>query len=104
MLLECDFWEQDTHLSEQADGDTSAEELAHVLGGELAEDVEDMLLYVDSLGLGVFGAVGDGGGGKVGVVDGVVDRDRDFEVSTVVDYGSGDTCPHGLVREGAADG
>ena len=94
---------QNAHLAEQADGDTSAKELAHVLGGELAEDVEDMLLDLGGLSLGIVGTVGNSSGGEVGVVYGVVDGDRDFEGSAVVDHSSCDTCPHGLVR-GIGDG
>ena len=96
MLLGCDFWEQDTHLSEQADGDTGAEELAHVLGGELAEEVEDVLFDGGSLCLGVIGTVGDDGGAKVGVVDRVVDGDRELVAGVVVDHGARDTSPHRL--------
>ena len=69
-----------------------------MLGRELAEDIKDMLLDVGCLLLGIIGVVRDDRGRKVGVVDGVVDGDRDFEGGAVVDHSSCDTCPHGLVR------
>lgn len=50
-----------THLSEEGYGDACAEELAHVLPGELAEEVKDVLLDRDALLFGIGGIVGDGG-------------------------------------------
>jgi len=45
------------HLGQKGHGDTSAEEFAEMLGGELAKGVDDMRL--DSVG-GQFGVIGVG--------------------------------------------
>lgn len=67
-----------------------------MLGRELAEDIEDVLLDCRSLSLGVVGIVGDGGRGEVGVVDGVVDGNGELVAGVVVDHGACNTSPHGL--------
>lgn len=92
-----------THLPKQANGDTSTEELAHVLGGELAKDIEGMFFDGGGLLVGILGVVRNDGGGKVGVVDRVVDGDRDFKAGVVVDHCAGYARPHRL-RIGIADG
>ena len=55
-----------------------------------------MLLDVGCLLLGIIGVVRDNRGGKVGVVDGVVDGDRNLKAAVVVDHGAGYTRPHRL--------
>ena len=67
-----------------------------MLGRELAEDLDGMFLDGSSLLFGVLGIVGDNGGREVGVVDRVVDRDRDFKAGVVVDHCAGYARPHRL--------
>ena len=85
-----------TDLLKQAEGNTGTEELAHVLGGELAEALEDVLFNLRGLSLGIACGVGDHRGRKVGVVDGVMDGDRELVASVVVDHSTCDTGPHRL--------
>ena len=67
-----------------------------MFGGELAEDIEGMFFDSSSLLVGIFGVVRDDGRREVGVVDGVVDGDRDFKAGVVVDHCAGYTRPHRL--------
>lgn len=85
-----------THLFEEDERDASSEELAEVLCGERAKTLEDVLLDSGALCLRVVGIVRDNDGREVSVIDGIVNGDRDFETSLIIDYSSCDTCPHRL--------
>ena len=91
------MWRIITHLLEQAEGDTSTEELAQVLLGELAQSVENVLLDLLGLRVGLGRVIGNRAGREVGVVDRIVDRDGDLKAGVVVDHGAGNTGPHGLM-------
>ncbi len=92
-----------TNLSEKTERNASSKELAKVLRGERAKSLEDVLLDSGTLSLRVVEVIGDDGGGEISIVNGIVNGDRDLEASLIIDYSTGDTCPHrldigGLVR------
>ncbi len=97
--LFCCVFELDTHLFEDAESDTRSEELAEMLGRELAKRAGNMPLDSFGLGFGLCRVVRDEGRGEIGVVDRVVDGDGDLEGGAVVHDGTGDTCPHRLMNE-----
>lgn len=81
---------------EQGKRDTSTEELAVVILGELGKRIEDVLFDVLGRDSGLAFRERDQGRREVGVVHGVVDGDRNLETTVVRRRRSRDTGPHGL--------
>ena len=77
-----------------------------MLGGELAERLENVLLNGCGLLFRVSRVIGHHRRREIRAVDGVVDGHRNLELGAVVDYGPCNTGPHGLdaMDEGAIGG
>jgi len=85
-----------TYLAQKGHRDTSAEEFAEMLGGELAQGIDDMRL--DSVG-GFFRVIGEDGDDlrrEVGVVNRIMNRYRDLKGRSAVDWRASNASPHGL--------
>lgn len=75
-----------------------------MLGGELAQGLDDMLLDDGCLRVRVVGVVGHDRGRKVRAVDRIMDGDGDLKLGITVDDGAGYACPHRLaVAQSAGD-
>lgn len=68
-----------------------------MLCGEGEEGLENMSLDGGTLCLWVVGVVRNDRRCEVCIVDGIVNGDCNLETSLIVDYSTGDTCPHWLV-------
>ena len=89
-----------TYLLEQGQSDTSAKEFAEMGDAELAQGLENVLLDLFGIFLGVVGVVRDHGRCEIGAVDGVVDGNRDLVLGVVVGHAASDGSPHRLDRWG----
>jgi predicted house-cleaning noncanonical NTP pyrophosphatase (MazG superfamily) len=76
----------DTHFFEKRKRDTNTKELAKMLDGEFAECLEDGILEFLGILLRIVSAVRKDDGGEIGVVDRIVNRDRDLVLGVVVDH------------------
>lgn len=85
-----------TDLSQERERDAGTKEFAQMLDGELAEDLEDVLLNGFGILIRGVGVVGNSHRREIGAVDRVVDRNSDLKLRVVVDDSTGDTCPHRL--------
>lgn len=84
------------YLSQKRDGDTCTEELAQMLGGELAKHTEDVSLDLLGLFFRIIGRESDERGREIGVVDRIVNGYGDLEAGVVVHHHACDTSPHRL--------
>lgn len=82
-------------LLQEAKGDACTKEFADMFLGEAPDGIENVVLDVSSIPGGIVGAVWDGSGREVGVIDRVVNRDSNFICFTAIDDRAGDTGPHG---------
>jgi len=89
----------DDYLLQQGRSDTSTQELAEMLDRKFAESLQNKLLDFFGIFVGVVGVVRNGGRGKIGAVDRVVDRHCDLILGVVVDDRACDGSPHRLLKK-----
>ena|SRR6266545_8174964 len=92
--LDCDLG--DTYFLEQRQGNADTQELAKMLDGKLSEGLKDGLLDLLCILVRVVGVVRKDHGGKICVVDGVVDRDRKLILGVIVNNSTSHGTPHWL--------